>query len=325
MIKAIQIRKNGGPEVLEFCNKNIIDPKGEEVLIRHTVIGLNRYDAELRRGTRKIKNLPIILGVEAVGVVEKIGEKVNEGLKIGDRVGYCTAPPGAYCEKRLIHQKYLIKIPNDISDEVVAAVLFKGMAAHYLINQSYKIKPGAFVMVNGANGGLGQILCQWAKDKNSVVIGSVSSDDKVSTAFKNGCSYVINYNENDAIDKIKEITKGKGLNAVYDPIGYSTSEISFKTLGIFGIYVSYGQISGPAPVNFSLLTSRSLFITSTSIYRYKQDRFTLVLTAMEIFEMLRKNLLTVRINKKYQFNEIIQAHQDIENRKISGLNIIKFS
>lgn len=321
MVKAVQIRKTGGPEVLEFVNKSIGTPEGKEVLIRHTAIGLNRYDTEHRKGTRRVKNLPAVLGMEAVGVIEGLGTKADEGLKIGDRVGYCTALPGAYCEKRIVHQKYLIRIPDDISDEVVASVLFKGMTAHYLINQSYKVKPGTFVLVHGANGGLGQIICQWVKDKKGIAIGSVSSDDKM---LQSGCEHIINYNDKEAVDKIMEITKGNGVGAVYDPIGYATSKVSFESLGKFGIYVSYGQISDAAHLSFSLLSSRSLFATGTSIYHYKQNRFTLVLTAMEIFEMLRKKLLTVRINKKYRFDEIAQAHHDMENRKVSGLNIIKF-
>ncbi|WP_168463904.1 quinone oxidoreductase family protein [Wolbachia endosymbiont of Ctenocephalides felis wCfeT] len=325
MTKAVQIKKTGGPEVLEFVSKDISEPKGEEVLIRHTVIGLNRYDSEHRKGTRTIKDLPSVLGMEAVGVVEKLGKNITGDLKVGDRVGYCTAPPGAYCEKRIIHLKYLIKIPDDISDEVAAAVLLKGMTAHYLVNHSYKIKPGAFVLVHGANGGLGQMICQWAKEKKGVVIGSVGHDEKIKVALQNGCTHAINYNDKNFTSKIMEITKNQGLGAVYDPIGYATSKISFESLGKFGIYVSYGQISGAAPINFSLLSSRSLFAAGTSIYHYKHDRFILLLTAMEIFEMLRKKLLTVRINKKYKFNEIIQAHHDMENRKVSGLNIIKIA
>ncbi|MGL9725277.1 MAG: quinone oxidoreductase family protein [Wolbachia sp.] len=325
MVRAIQIKKTGGLEVLEFINKNICGLKGEEVLIRHTTIGLNRYDLEQRKGTRKIKDLPSMLGVEAVGVIEKLGKKISDGFKIGDRIGYCTAPPGAYCEKRIIHQKYLIKIPDYISDEVAAAVLFKGMTAHYLVNQSYKIKPGAFVLVHGANGGLGQIICQWAKDKKSVVIGSVSSDEKIKIALQSGCAYAMNYNDKDFVSKIMEITQNKGVSVVYDPIGDTTSKLSFESLGKFGIYISYGQISGNVPISFSLLSSRSLFATGTSIYHYKHNRLTLVLTAMEIFEMIRKKLLTIRISNKYKFNEIIQAHRDMENRKVSGLNIIKVS
>ncbi|OEY87130.1 quinone oxidoreductase [Wolbachia pipientis] len=325
MIKVIQIRKTGGPDVLEYINRDVCNPQDEEVLIRHTVIGLNRYDVEHRNGIRKLKNLPAVLGMEAVGIVEKVGNKVNEGLKAGDRVGYCTAPPGAYCEKRVIHQKYLFKIPDNVQDEIAAAVLFKGMTAHYLVNHSYKIKPGAFVLVHGANGGLGQIICQWAQEKKGTVIGSINSDNQINTALQNGCTHVINYNNNDAISEIMEITKGKGVGAVYDPIGYDTKKISFESLCIFGVYISYGQISGIAPISFSLLSSRSLFATGTSIYHYKRDRLTLVLTAMEIFEMLRKKRLIVRINKKYKFDEIIQAHHDIENRAVSGLNIIKVS
>ncbi|QKX02505.1 quinone oxidoreductase family protein [Wolbachia endosymbiont of Dirofilaria (Dirofilaria) immitis] len=323
MVRAVQIKRTGGIEVLEFIDINIDDPKDEEALVRHTAIGLNRYDLEHRKGIRKTKNLPSILGVEAVGVVEKLGKKISNGLQIGDRVGYCTAPIGAYCERRIIHQKYLIKIPDKIPDEIVAAVLFKGMTAHYLVNQSYKIKPGAVVLVHGANGGIGQILCQWASDKKGIVIGSVSSDEKMKIALQNGCTYAINYHDENFVFKIMKITQNKGVGAVYDPIGYATSKLSFKSLGKFGIYVSYGQISGNFSISFSLLSSRSLFATGTSIYHYKHNRFTLLLTAMEIFEMIRKKLLTVRINRKYKFDEIIEAHLDMENRKVSGLNIIK--
>ncbi|WFW29637.1 MAG: quinone oxidoreductase [Wolbachia endosymbiont of Menacanthus eurysternus] len=321
-IKAVQIKKIGGPEVLEFVDKNIGEPKGEEVLVRHTIIGLNRYDLECRNGVRRIRNLPLVPGIEAVGIVEKLGEKVNS-LEIGDRVGYCTAPFGAYCEKRIINQKYLIKIPDEISNEIAAAVLLKGMTAHYLVNHSYKIKPGAVVLVHGASGGLGQIICQWAMNKKGVVIGSVSSDEKMKIALQNGCEYVINYNDKNFLSKIMKITQNRGVNAVYDPIGFVISKLSFKSLGRFGIYVSYGQISGRAPISFSLLSSRSLFATGTSIYHYKYDRFTLILTAMEIFEMIKKKLLIIKINKKYKFSEIIKAHRDIESRKVSGLNIIK--
>ncbi|QKX00862.1 zinc-binding dehydrogenase [Wolbachia endosymbiont of Dipetalonema caudispina] len=325
MVKTVQIKRTGEIKVLEFIDKSIGEPKAEEALVRHTAIGLNRYDLEQRIGIRKIKNLPLVLGVEAVGVIEKLGKKIINGLQIGDKVGYCTAPPGAYCEKRIIHQKYLIKIPEEMPDEIVAAILFKGMTAHYLVNQSYKIRPGAIILVHGASGGLGQIVCQWANNKKGIVIGSVSSNEKIKIALQNGCTYAINYHDKDFISKIMEITQNKGVGAVYDPIGYATSKLSFKSLGKFGIYISYGQISGHAPISFSLLSSRSLFATGTSIYHYKNDRFTLVLTAMEIFEMIKKKLLTVNINKKYKFDEIIEAHLDMENRKISGLNIIKIS
>ncbi len=322
MVKAVLIKRTGGPEVLELVDRSIAEPQEGEVLIRHTAIGLNRYDLEYRNGIRKLKNLPVILGKEAVGVVERVGNHSYD-FKVGDRVGYCTGPCGAYCEKRVINQKYLVKIHDDISDEVAAAVLLKGMTAHYLLYRAYRALPRAFLLVHGANGGVGQILCQWASNMKCRVIGTVSSNAKKETARQNGCEYAINYNDKDFVAQVMEITKGTGVNAVYDPIGLVTSKISFESLSTFGVYISYGQISGAVPnIDLSMLSSRSLFATGTSINHYKSNKFELALTAMEIFEMIKKNYIKVNIKKRYKFSEIKQAHEDMENRLLDGLNII---
>lgn len=323
IIKALLIERTGGPEVLKQVNKSIDNPREGEVLIRHKVIGLNRYDLECRRGIRRLAKFPAILGKEATGVVEKVSTTGNNNFRVGDRVVYCTAPFGAYCEKRIIDQKYLVKIPDDIPDEVAAAVLFKGMAAHYLLYRAYRALPGAFLLVHGANGGVGQILCQWADHVGCKVIGTVSSNDKKEIAVHNGCQYAINYNDGNFVKQIMEITNGKGVNAVYDSLGSVTSKISFESLSIFGVYVSYGQISGATPnINLSTLSSRSLFVTSTSMHHYKSNIFEIGLTAMEIFAMIKRGYIKVHINKRYRFDEIKKAHEDMENRKLNGLNII---
>lgn len=323
IVKALLIEKTGGPEVLNQVNKSIGDLKEGEVLIRHKVIGLNRYDLECRQGVRKLTKLPVVLGKEAVGIVEKVSATGNNYFRVGDRVGYCTAPLGAYCEKRIIDQKYLFKIPDDISDEVAAAVLFKGMTAHYLLYRAYRALPGAFLLIHGANGGVGQLLCQWASHMKCKVIGTVSSNDKKEIATHNGCEYAINYNDRNFVEQIMEITNGKGVNAVYDPLGLVTSKISFESLSIFGVYTSYGQISGAVPsISLSMLSSRSLFVTGTSIHHYKSNIFELGLTAMELFTMIKRGYIKVHINKRYRFDEIKKAHEDMENRKLSGLNVI---
>ena len=323
MVKVIVINETGGPEILKYVNHDIGEPKNDEVLVRHTAIGLNRYDIECRNGIRKNKKLPTILGVEAVGVIERLGKDV-EVFNVGERVGYCTVSGGAYSQKRLIKQKYLVRIPDDITDQVAASVLFKGMTAHYLTHLVYAVRPNTFALVHGATGGVGQILCQWANYKGCKVIGVVSSDDRANIALRSGCSYVVNCNSNDFVEQVMEITRGFGVNVVYDSIGTLTSKVSFESLCIFGIYVSYGQISGAiSNISASMLSSRSLFFTSPVVFHYKHSSFDLAMTAMEIFEVIRRNYIKVGINKIYKFDDMVAAHKDLENRKLTGSNIIE--
>ncbi|KJV69079.1 quinone oxidoreductase family protein [Candidatus Neoehrlichia procyonis] len=324
MVKAIIINKVGGPDVLKYTNVNVKDPAEYEVLVRHTAIGLNRYDVEYRSGIRKNKNLPTILGVEAVGVVEKLGS-ATEALSVGDRVGYCTVHGGAYSEIRVINQKYLFKIHDSITDEVAAAVLLKGMTAHYLIHRVYDVRPKTFALVYGMTGGISQILCQWAVYKGCQVIGAVSSDYHIDMARKYGCSHVINYNNDDFVNRVMDITKGAGVNVAYDPIGLITHKKAFESLCVFGLYVSYGQISGPiSNISIAMLSSRSLFVSSPIIHHYKRSRLELGLSAIEIFEMIKRGYINVSVNKMYKFNEMGKAHKDLEDRKLTGSNVIIF-
>ena len=322
MVKAIIIDKTGGSDVLKYVDHNIGDLKGDEALVKHTAIGLNRYDLECRNGMRKNKKLPAILGVEAVGVIERLGRNV-EVFNVGDRVGYCTVSGGAYSEKRIVNQRYLVRIPDDINDQIAAAVLFKGMTAHYLTHLVYAIRPKTFALVHGATGGVGQILCQWASHKGCKVIGVISSDDRANIALRSGCSYILNENSKNFVQQVMEITKGVGVNVVYDPVGALASKVSFDSLSLFGIYVSYGQISGAIPnISAAMLSSRSLFFTAPLIFHYKRSSFDLAMTSMELFEVIRRNYIKVNINKVYQFDDIVTAHQDLESRKLTGSNII---
>ncbi|QXK91776.1 quinone oxidoreductase [Neoehrlichia mikurensis] len=324
MVKAIIINNTGDYDVLKYTDVNVKDPGNCEVLIRHTAIGLNRYDVEHRSGIRKSKSLPNILGVEAVGVVEKVGS-ATEALSVGDRVGYCTAYGGAYSEVRVINQKYLFKIHDSITDEVAAAVLLKSMTAHYLIHRVYDVRPKTFALVYGLTGGISQILCQWAAYKGCQVIGAVSSNNHIDIARRYGCSYVVNYHDDDFVHEIMDITKGVGANVVYDPIGLVTYKKAFESLCVFGLYVSYGQISGPiSNISMSMLNSRSLFVSSPTIHHYKRSRLELGLSAIEIFEMIKRGYIKVNVNRMYKFSEVKKAHKDLESRKLTGSNVIVF-
>ena len=322
MSKAVVIDRNGDAGVLKYVDVNVGEPGKGEVLIEHTAIGLNRYDVEYRAGARKVPSFPAILGVEAVGVVRQLGSGV-EALNVGDRVGYCTAPGGAYSEARLINQKYLFKIADDVSDEVAAAVMLKAMAAHYLTHRIYDVRPGTFALVHGVSGGVGRILCQWARYKGGKVIGVVESGARLDVAREAGCSYVVNLKDDDITKEVMAITGDRGVNVVYDPIGAAVSKVSFSALGHFGLYISYGSISGRMPsVSMSMLSARSWFITSPAIQHYKRSRLELGLTAMEIFEMLRRKHIRAEISKTYKFKDIAKAHKDLEDRKLVGLGVI---
>lgn len=324
MTRTVVIEKTGAPEVMQFVDVEIGEPGRGEVLVEHTAIGLSRFDVECRAGIRKVKSLPYTPGVQAVGVVKKVGPDV-EALNIGDRVGYCTASGGSYSEERIIDQKYLFKISDVVNDEVAAACIFKAMTAHYLTHRVYDVRPGTFALVYGVSGGVGNIICQWARHKGCEVIGVVGSDGYgVNIARDAGCSYVVNRSDPGVAKEILSITKGKGVNVVYDPIGREVCHLSFSVLGFFGLYISYGQISGPIRnINMSTLGTRSWFVAAPQLQHYKRSRLELALTAMEVFEVVRRGHIKVDVGRVYSFQDIEKAHSDLENRKLSGHCIIR--
>jgi len=323
MVKAIIIQNIGGPEVLQIKDIKLPPLHDGEVKIKHSAIGLNFMDVKFRRGDEDSKtHLPAIPGFEACGIVEETKGDVGS-LKIGDRVAYATAPMGAYCEARNIHHKYLVGVPDNITDEQAVAVLFKGMTAHYLTKRTYFVRPGIFVLVHAAAGGVGMFVTKLCKDAGARVIGTVGSDEKASIAEANGCDHVINYSSQDVKGQVHEITQNKGVSVVYDSVGAKTFLDSLHCLGDFGLMVSYGNSSGIVPAfNPKLLSEKNLFFTQPSLFKYKQHRMELCLSASEVFAMLAKGKISDNINYKYSFNEIAKAHADLENRLTAGSNII---
>jgi len=321
-MKAVTISKNGGPEVLEIKEIKIKDPGTDEVLIRNEAIGLNYIDTYHRSGLYPIE-LPSNIGIEGAGIIEKVGQNVNE-FKIGDRVAYASMPLGSYSTHRIFPTKKLVKVPKEIELENVATLMTKGFTVFYLLHKTYPVKKGETVLFHAAAGGVGQIFCQWAKSLGCTVIGTVGSDDKIQVAKINGCDHVINYSKDSFPDKVKEITKGEGVPVVYDGVGKKTFDGSIECLKIRGMMVSFGNASGPLdPCNVTKsLAPKGLYLTRPSIAHYTTTREQLDEAANMVFDMFIKKKFTLNIFKKYRLNEIVKAHQDLENRKILGPAVI---
>ena len=321
-MKAVIISKNGGPEVLEIKDIKLEDPKSGEVLIHNKAIGLNYIDTYHRSGLYPV-NLPSNIGIEGAGIIEKVGSDVVD-FKIGDRVAYASMPLGSYATHRIFPTKKLVKVPDEIDLENVVTLMTKGFTVFYLLHKTYKVKSGEIILFHAAAGGVGQIFCQWAKSLGCKVIGTVGSDEKINTAKENGCEYVINYSKENFAEKVKEITKGIGVPVVYDGVGKKTFDQSIECLSVRGMMVSFGNASGPLdPCNVTKsLAPKGLYLTRPSIAHYTSSKEELNEAESKVFDMFIKKKFTLKIFKKYQFNKIINAHKDLENRKILGPAII---
>lgn len=321
MVKAVVVEKTGGPEVLQIKDIKLAPLKDGEVRIKQSVIGLNFIDIRYRRGDKKI-NLPATLGFEGCGYVEETKGDVGD-LKKGDRVAYATGPMGAYCYERNIDHKYLVGVPDGVSDEQAVAVLFKGMTAHYLAKRTFYVRAGVVVLIHAAAGGVGMYLTKICKAANATVIGTVGSDEKLEIAKNNGCDYVINYNKEDFHKKVMEFTNNEGVWVVYDAVGKNTFDKSLACLIPFGLMVSYGSASGKIPAfDLEILEEKGIFITRPTLFQYKHNRMELALSASEVFNMLKNGVISDNINLKYKLDEIQLAHQDIEKRLTVGSNLI---
>lgn len=317
---AMRIHENGGPEVMRWEAVDVGKPGPGEVLVRNTAIGLNYTDVYHRTGLYPVP-MPTALGMEGAGVVEAVGPRVKD-FKRGDRVVYAQ-PVGAYAEVLLRPADRLVKIPSGVDDRTAAAVMLKGLTAHYLCRRIYKPKKGDTVLVHAAAGGVGLILSQWTKHLGATVIGTVSTDEKAVLAKKAGCKHVIVTSRENVPERVRDITKGRGVPVVYDGVGKDTFAGSLECLAPRGLMVSYGNASGTVPpFNIGVLTPKGLFLTRPGLIAYVGKREDLVQNARELFDVVKKKIVKIRINQTYPLKEAAQAHRDLEARKTTGSTVL---
>jgi NADPH:quinone reductase len=318
---AIRIRESGGPEVMSWEEIEVGSPGPGEVRVRNAAVGLNFVDTYQRSGLYPMP-MPLILGSEGAGVVEAVGTKVKD-FKAGDRVAY-AGPIGAYAEVALRPAARLVKIPQGIDDQSAAAMMLKGMTAWYLCRRTYRVKKGDTVVVHAAAGGVGQILSQWTKSLGATVIGTVGSDEKAAIAKKAGCKHVIVTAREKTSERVKAITKGKGVPVVYDGVGKDTFMDSLDCLAPLGLMVSYGNASGAVPpFNAAILAQKgSLFLTRPTLVNYTAAREDLLTAARELFAVVKKGAVKIKVNQTYPLREAAQAHRDLEGRKTTGQTVL---
>ena len=321
-MKAVKIKKNGGPEVLEIEEITLRKPIKTEVLIEHTAIGLNYIDTYHRSGLYPLM-MPSGLGMEASGIIKEIGSDVSN-FSIGDRVAYAAVPLGSYSSHRIYRTANLVKVPKEIDLNIAAAIMTKGLTTYYLLHKTYPVLGNETILFHAAAGGVGQIFCQWAKSLGCKVIGTVGSEEKIKIAKKNGCDEIINYNTEDFAKKVMEITDGKGVSVVYDGVGKSTFEKSLECLKTRGMMISFGNASGALdPINVpKVLQPKGLFFVRPTMGQYLGTSKELNEAAKILFEKISSGKVKIEIFKKYKLNDIKQAHIDLANRKILGPAVI---
>lgn len=322
MSQAIRIHEYGGPEVLRWEKVSVGAPGPNEVKIRQTAVGLNFIDIYQRTGFYPQPSFPFVPGNEGAGIVTAVGEGVRD-LKIGDRVAY-AGQVGAYAQERLIPADRVVVIPDGIDDRTAAAIMLKGMTAQYLLRRTYKVGPETTLLFHAAAGGVGLIACQWAAALGATVIGTVGSPAKVPIARAHGCRYVIDTSQEDFVSKVKEYTEGEGVDVVYDSIGKDAFPGSLDCLKPLGLWVSFGQSSGPVPpFNITMLAQKgSLFATRASLYTYTASRKDLVSTAKDLFEVVNSGKVKIAINQTYPLAEAAKAHRDLEARRTTGSTVL---
>jgi len=323
MSKAIRIYETGGPEVLKWEEFDPGKPDPGEVLLRHEAVGLNFIDVYHRTGLYPLPALPANPGMEGAGVVEEVGSDVAE-FASGDRVAYAGLPPGAYAEIRRIPADRLINLPEKISTRQAAAMMLQGMTARFLLRRCYDVKKGDSILIQAAAGGVGLIVCQWAKHLGATVIGTVGSPQKAELAKVHGCDYPILYNDEDFAAKAREITGEQGVDVVYDSVGQATFMNSLDCLRPMGMMVSFGQASGAIPpFDVSVLgTKGSLSLTRPSLMTYTAKREDLLDHARDLFEVVENGAVKIEIKQTYALADAAQAHRDLEARKTTGSTIL---
>lgn len=323
MTKAIIISKTGGPEVLEWKDHDPGRPGPGEVLLRHDAVGLNFIDVYHRTGLYPVAESPFIPGLEGAGIVEAVGSGVTE-VDVGDRVAYAGVPMGAYAEQRVMPAHRLVSLPEEIPTTQAAAMMLQGMTARYLIRGCYAVSAEETILVQAAAGGVGLILCQWARHIGAKVIGTVGSEEKAELARANGCEFPILYNHEDFPQKVKEITGGQGVDVVYDSVGQATFMKSLDCLRPMGMMVSFGQSSGSVPAfDPGILAAKgSLFLTRPSLMAYTARRKDLLDHAKDLFDHILQGAINIRVGQTYPLADAALAHTELEARKTKGSSIL---
>ncbi|EJO60746.1 quinone oxidoreductase family protein [Burkholderia multivorans] len=322
MPKAIRYDQPGGPDVMKWVDVEVGAPQAGEVRIKQHAVGLNYIDVYFRTGLYP-QPLPAGLGMEAAGEVTAVGEGVG-ALKVGDRVAYVAQPPGAYAQERVLSAERVVKLPDGIGYDDAASVMLQGLTAHYLLRRTYPVKAGDTILIHAAAGGVGLLVCQWAKALGATVIGTVGSDEKAELAKAHGCDHPIVYTRENFTQRVKEITNGAGVPVVYDSIGKDTYIGSLDCLAPLGYFVSFGNASGPLPpIDSKEFSSRgSLFFTRPTLFSYIAKRADLESAAAELFDVILSGKVKTSINQRYPLAEVGRAHADLEARKTTGSTVL---
>lgn len=322
-MRAIRVHEPGGPEVLRWEEYEPGEPAADEILIRQRAIGVNFIDVYFRNGLYQPPSLPFTPGMEGAGLIEAVGSEVQD-LAPGDRVAYAAGPPGAYAERRILKADRAVPLPSAISEEQAAAMMLKGMTAQYLLRRTYRLQAGETILVHAAAGGVGLILCQWAKHLKATVIGTVGSREKADLARAHGCDHPILYREERFVERVHEITGGNGVAVVYDSVGKETFEKSLDCLQPLGMMVSFGQSSGRVQsFDPGLLANKgSLFLTRPVLFTYTAKREDLLATARDLFDVIGNATVKIEIRQRFPLKDAAEAHRALEGRRTTGSTIL---
>lgn len=323
MVHAIRFHRPGGPEALQWEAIELAEPGPGQVRLRHTAVGLNFIDVYHRSGLYPVADLPAVPGMEGAGIVEAVGPGVAD-LAAGDRVAYAAPPMGAYAEARLMPADRLIRLPDWLDDRMAAAMMLQGMTAQFLLRSAYRVQPGDTILIHAAAGGVGTILCQWAKRLGANVIGTVGSDEKAEAARAHGCDHPIVYTREDFVERVRTLTDGKGVPVVYDSVGQATFAGSLDCLRPRGVLVLFGQSSGPvAPFDPGVLAAKgSLYLTRPTLFTYTAARTDLLASAEELFEAVRSGGVRIEVRQTFALREAADAHRALEARRTTGSSVL---
>jgi NADPH2:quinone reductase len=322
MTHAIRVHETGGPDVMKWEEIDTPSPGPGEVLVKHSAVGLNYIDVYFRTGVYPAPHLPFIPGFEGAGVVEAVGEGVND-FRPGDRVCYGTSPIGAYAEHRIMPVHHLLRLPDGIDETTAAAMMLQGMTVEYLIKRVAPVKKGDTVLFHAAAGGVGLIACQWLNYLGVEVIGTVGSAEKAELAKAHGAAHTINYRTENFVERVKEITGGKGVRHAYDSVGKDTFMDTLDCVAPFGVAATFGNASGPIePFNPAILGPKgSLYVCRPTLFTFAADRKILESMANNLFEVVIKGAVKIEVNQTYALKDAVQAHTDLEGRKTTGSTV----